>query len=109
VVEPDEHRTRTDLSGAGRSVAAPDQRRLELQATVGTVDVVVPGELVEQGAQVCLVDDDVDAPMSSHGGDALLGFVLKTGPGAYAAPHGSTALRAVLHCARGLAPLRPVG
>ena len=66
---------------------------------------------------------DVDAPMSRHGGDASWhrvlragrcadasgGFVLKAGPGAYAAPRGSTALRAVLHSARGLAPLRPVG
>src|SRR5262245_6335626 len=31
------------------------------------------------------------------------------GEGACAAPRGSTALRAVLHCARRLAPLRPAG
>jgi hypothetical protein len=40
--------------------------------------------------------------------DALAGL-FEDGEGAYAAPRGSTALRAVLHFARRLAPFRPAG
>ena len=58
LVEPAEHRTRVDEAGARRRVTARRQRRLELQAAVGPLGVVVPSELVEQGAQMRLVDDD---------------------------------------------------
>ena len=49
---------RADGSAHGRSVVARCQRRLEVQAAVGPLGGVVPGELVEHGAQVRLAEDE---------------------------------------------------